>query len=47
LLRPVPEVEIAIKKLKGHVSAGSGQIPAELIHKIIHSIWNNDKLPQK
>jgi hypothetical protein len=49
-------VEIAIEKLKKYKSPGSDQIPAELIqaggrillsviHKLINSVWNKEKLP--
>jgi hypothetical protein len=52
------EVEIAIAKLKKYKSLGNDQIPAELIqaggeilvsaiHKLIHSIWNNEELPDQ
>jgi hypothetical protein len=52
------EVEIAVGKLKSYKSAGSDQIPAELIkaggetlyseiHKLICSMWNKEKLPQQ
>jgi hypothetical protein len=52
------EVEIAIEKLKMYKSPGSYQIPAELIqaggeilrcniHKLINSVWNNEKLPDQ
>jgi hypothetical protein len=52
------EVEIAIAKLKKYKSAGSDQIPAELIqaggdilvsaiHKLIHSVWNKKELPDQ
>jgi len=54
----VPEVELAIDKLKSHKSPGIDQIPAELIkaggrsicleiHKLITSIWKKEKLPEK
>jgi hypothetical protein len=50
------EVEIDIVKLKKYKSPGSDHIPAELIqaggemllsaiHKLITSIWNEEKLP--
>jgi hypothetical protein len=50
------EVETAIAKLKKYNSPGIDQIPTELIqagceillsaiHKLIHSVWNNEKLP--
>jgi hypothetical protein len=53
----VPEVEVAIEKLKRYKSPGSDHIPAELIqaggdilystiHKLITSIWNKEKLPE-
>jgi hypothetical protein len=49
------EVEIAIVKLKKYKSAGSVQIPAELIqaggeiflsaiHKLMNSVWNKEEL---
>jgi hypothetical protein len=52
------EVEIAIAKLKKHKLPGSDQISAELIqtggemlmsavHKLIHSIWNKEQLPDQ
>jgi hypothetical protein len=52
------EVELAIKKLKSHISPGIDQIPAELIkagvrticleiHKLITSIWKKEKLPEE
>jgi hypothetical protein len=52
------EVEMAVEKLKRHNSAGSGQIPAELIkggggsicseiHKLFNPIWNKEELPEK
>jgi hypothetical protein len=52
------EVELAIEKLKSHKSPGIDQIPAELIkawgrtihcviHKLITSIWNKEKLPEE
>jgi hypothetical protein len=52
------EVEIAIAELKKYKSPGSDQIPAELIqargeilmstiHKLINSVWNKEKLPDK
>jgi hypothetical protein len=34
------EAEIAIAKLKKYKSQGSGQILAELINKLINSVWN-------
>jgi hypothetical protein len=51
----VLEVELAIEKLKSHISPGIDQIPAELIkeggstircaiHKLIIAIWNKEKL---
>jgi hypothetical protein len=51
-------VEIAIAKLKKYKSPGSDQIPAELIetageillseiHKLIHSVWNKEELPDQ
>jgi hypothetical protein len=51
------EVEVAIRKMKGHKAPGSDQIPAELIqaggggtlhseiHKLIMLIWNKGELP--
>ena len=52
------EVELAIKKLKRHVSPGIDQIPAEFIkergitirykiHKRTISIWNKEELPEE
>jgi len=52
------EIELAIDKLKSHKSPDIDQIPAELIkaggrticlkiHKLITSIWKNDKLPEE
>jgi hypothetical protein len=52
------DLEMAIKKLKGHKSPSIIQIPAKLIkaggrtihyviHKLIISIWNNEELPEK
>jgi hypothetical protein len=52
------EVEIAIAKLKKYKSPGNDQIPAELIqaggkmllsviHKLINSIWNKERLPDQ
>jgi hypothetical protein len=52
------KVEIAIAKLKEYESAGSDQIPAELIqagdeivlsaiHKLINSVWNKEELPDQ
>jgi len=54
----VPEVELAIEKLKSHKSPGIDQIPAELIkagcktlrceiRKLIISIWNKEELPEE
>ena len=51
------EVELAIEKLKSHISPGIDRIPAELIkagsrtirseiHKLINSIWKMEKLPE-
>ena len=51
------KVEMAIEKVKGHISQGTDQITAELIkavgrticyeiHKFINSIWNKKKLPE-
>jgi mannosyltransferase OCH1-like enzyme len=51
-------VEIAIGKLKSYKSPGTDQIQAELIkaggktlcseiHKLIHSTWKKEKLPQQ
>ena len=51
------EVEMANEKLKGHISQGSDQIPAELIkaggrkicseiHKLITSMLNKEKLEE-
>jgi hypothetical protein len=50
------EAEIAIAKLKKHISPGSDEIPTELtqaggeillsaIHKLINSDWNKEELP--
>jgi hypothetical protein len=52
------EVQIAIAKLKKYTSAGSDEIPAELIragaemllsaiHKLINSVWNKEELPDQ
>ena len=52
------EVVLAIEKLKNHKSPGIAQIPAEMIntegrtirseiHKLIHSIWNGEELPEE
>jgi hypothetical protein len=52
------EVELAIEKLKSHISPGIDQIPAELIkaggrtihcviHKLIIAIWNKEELPEE
>jgi hypothetical protein len=52
------EFEWAIKRVKSHKSPGTDQISAELnkewgrtiryeIHKLIISIWNKGKLPEK
>jgi hypothetical protein len=52
------EVEIPIEKLKRHRSQGIDLIPAEFIkaggrticseiHKLIHSIWNKEELPEQ
>jgi len=52
------EVELAIEKLKSHISPGIDQIPAELIkaggrathceiHKLIISICNKEELPEE
>jgi len=52
------EFELAIEKLKSHISPGIDQIPAELIkaggrtihyeiHNLIIFIWNNEKLPEQ
>jgi hypothetical protein len=51
------EVENGMGKLQRYKSLGNDQIPAELIeaggetlhfqiHKLIHSIWNKEELPQ-
>jgi hypothetical protein len=51
-------VEISIAKLKKYKSPGSDEIPAELIqaggeillseiHKLIHSVWNKEELPDQ
>ena len=50
--------ELAIEKLKSHMSPGVVQIPAELIkargwticyeiHKLVVSIWNKEELPEE
>jgi hypothetical protein len=52
------ELENATEKLKGYKSLDTNQIPNELIkgggetlcfeiHKLIHSIWNKEELPQQ
>jgi hypothetical protein len=52
------EVEMRIANQKRHKSPSTDQIPAELItargrkigydiHKLIHSIWNKEELPEK
>jgi hypothetical protein len=52
------EVEIAIAKLKKYISPGSDEILAEMIqaggetllsaiHKLIHSVWNKEELPDQ
>ena len=52
------EVDLAIEKLKSHISPGIDQIPAKLvkeggrticyqIHKLIVSIWNKEELPEE
>ena len=52
------EIELAIDKLKSHISPGIDQIPAKLIkaggrticleiHKLITSIWKKKKLPKE
>jgi hypothetical protein len=52
------EVEMATEEPKRHKSLSTDQIPAELIkavrnticsdfHKLIHSIWNNEELPER
>jgi len=52
------EVELAIEKLKGHKSPDIDQIPAKIfkewsrtirdeIHKLIFSVWNNEKLREE
>ena len=54
----MPEVELAIDKLKSHKSPDIDQIPAELIkvggitmcleiHKLITSVWKKEKLPEE
>jgi hypothetical protein len=54
----VPEVKIAIVKLKRYKSPGSDQIPAQLIQaggetlwseilKLVNSIWNKEELPEQ
>jgi hypothetical protein len=51
------EFQMAIETLKGHISPGIDQIPAEFmkaeggtipskIHKLINSIWNKEELPE-
>jgi hypothetical protein len=50
------EVKIAIGKLKRYKSPSTNQIPTELIkadetcseiHKLLHSIWYKEELPQQ
>jgi len=52
------EVELAIDKLKSHISPGIDQIPAEVIkaggrtiyleiHELIISLWKKEKLPEE
>ena len=52
------KVELALKKLKGHKSLGTDQIPIEMIkaggrtvcyevYKLINSIWNEVELPEE
>ena len=52
----VLEAELAIEKLKSHISPGTDQIPAEMmkaegstifcaIHKHVIAIWNKEELP--
>ena len=52
------DFELAIKKVKSHISPGLYQIPAEMIksgsktirfviHKLIISIWNKEELPEE
>jgi hypothetical protein len=47
------KVEILLTKLKKNKSPGSDQILAELIqagckiHKLIHSIWDKEELPDQ
>ena len=52
------DVELAIEKLKSHISPGTDQVPTELIraegskircaiHKLIISVWNKEKLPEE
>jgi hypothetical protein len=42
------EAEIAIAKLKKYkLPGGSDQILAEMIHKLINSIWNKEELPDQ
>jgi len=51
------KVKMVIEKLKRHTSSGNDQTPAKLIkaggrtihpeiHALIHSIWNNEELPE-
>ena len=52
------EFEIAIEKLKRHISPSTDQIPEEMItagssstrseiHKLINSVWNEEELPEE
>jgi len=52
------EFQLAIEKLKNHISPGTDQFPAELIkaggrtircaiHKLIISAWNKEELPEE
>jgi hypothetical protein len=52
------DVEMAIEKLKRHISPGIDQVPADLIkaggrtirseiHKLITSVWNMEELPEE
>jgi mannosyltransferase OCH1-like enzyme len=52
------EVEMTFENLRRHKSSGVDQIPAESIktedrtfrseiHKLVHSIWNKEELPEE
>jgi hypothetical protein len=56
--RSLVKVETPIGKLKRYKSPGTDQIPAKLIksggktlcseiHKLIHSVWNKEEMPQQ